>query len=52
MNGSNSLFLAVFVPGVALAFLIPAVVFVLSALTADMSLAASLRAVATRQPTR
>ncbi len=46
MNRSESLFLAVFMPGVALAFLIPPVVFVLTALFVDMSLAESLRAVA------
>lgn len=48
MIGYNSLFLTVFVPGVALAFSIPAVVFVLSALFADMSVAESLGAVATQ----
>lgn len=48
MNGSNSLFLTVFVPGVGVAFLIPAVVFVLSALFAGMSVAESLGAVATQ----
>jgi hypothetical protein len=48
MHGSNSLFLTVFLPGLALAFLIPVVVFVLSALFAGMSLVESLRAVATQ----
>jgi hypothetical protein len=48
MNRSSSLLLTVFLPGVALAFLIPLVVFVLSALFAGMSLAESLGAAATQ----
>jgi len=48
MNGSSSIFFTVFVPGVVLAFLIPAAVFVFCAVVAEMSLAESLGAVVTQ----
>ena len=44
MNWSTSLVLAVFLPGVLLAFAIPTGVFLLCALFADIGLAGSLRA--------
>lgn len=48
MKTSPALFLTVFLPGVLLAFAIPATVFVVCALLADMSLTESLRAAVTQ----